>query len=455
MTRKKSAGGAWRAGPGAGVRATAARLVARALESRAPVDVPLARAGQDRDERDRRLLAELVYGALRWKSRLDDVVAAASRRSIDAIDAALLPALEVAAYQLLFLDRVPAHAAVKEAVDDVRAIAGRGATGFANAVLRRIAAAPALESWPVEEADPIRKLAIEHSHPETMVARWIARFGRAATERVLRADNGPRSLHLLSFRDRGGREELARRLAAEGVAATAGTLSPLALSVGSGDPLAGASFARGDFYVQDEASQAAALVPSPRSGERVLDAAAAPGGKAFALLAFEPSVRVVLADSGPRRLARVTANLRRLGRAAPVVAADAGTPPWRAGGFDRVLLDAPCTGTGTLRRHPELRWRFGIPELERLAADSALRLRALAPGVAPGGRLILLTCSIEAEENEGLASDFLAREPSFEADPLEDLDPGLRAGRTAAGFWQVLPGDGHDGFSVSVFRRRG
>jgi 16S rRNA (cytosine967-C5)-methyltransferase len=437
-----------------GVRATAARLLGRALETRAPVDGDLERAGRGRDERDRRLLAELVYGALRWRSRLDGVIAAAAQRRLEAVDADLLPVLEVATYQLLFLDRVPAHAAVKEAVDDARTLRGRGGAGFANAVLRRVAASPSLASWPVEERDPIRRLAIEHSHPEVLVSRWVARFGRAATERILSADNGERRLHLLAFGDRGGRDELARRLAGEGVVATAGRLSPLALVVESGDPFATASFARGDFYVQDEASQAAALVPLPRAGERVLDVAAAPGGKALSMLAVEPLARVVLADPGLPRLERLTSNLRRLGRAAPVVAADAGRSPWRDGGFDRVLLDAPCTGTGTLRRHPELRWRFGVAEVERLAGRTARWLAALAPIVAPGGRLVLVTCSIEAEENEGLAAEFLAREREFEADPLEELEPGLRSGRIAPGRWRVLPGDGHDGFSVAVLRRR-
>ncbi len=437
-----------------GVRASAARLVAWTLATRAPADRPLARAGAGRDERDRRLLAELVYGVLRWKARLDHVIAAAAARRLDAIDAGLLPVLEVAAYQLLFLDRVPAHAAVKEAVDDARALSGRGAAGFVNAVLRRIAAAPTLDAWPVEEPDPARRLAIQHSHPETLVSRWIERFGSAAAERILRADNGPRRLHLLAFRDRGGRDELARRLAAEGVVTTPGALSPSGLVVESGDPLTTASFARGDFYVQDEASQAAARVPVPRAGERVLDVAAAPGGKALAILAAEPSAHLVLADPGLPRLERLTSNLRRLGRAAPVVAADAGLPPWRDGGFDRVLLDAPCTGTGTLRRHPELRWRFGVAEVERLAGRTARWLAALAPIVAPGGRLVLVTCSIEAEENEGLAAEFLAREQGFRADPLEELEPGLRSGRIAPGRWRVLPGDGHDGFSVVVFRRR-
>jgi 16S rRNA (cytosine967-C5)-methyltransferase len=435
-----------------GARGAAARAVERTLAARSSAEGLLGREGAAFDERDRRLLAELVYGVLRWHLRLEHVIALAAGRAVDAIDADLRPVLEVAVFQLLFLDRVPAHAAVAEAVDEARRRRGPGAAGFVNAVLRRVAATPSPDAWPVEERDPARDLALRWSHPEALVRRWLGRFGREATERALASDNGPRPVHLLAFADRGGPAALVAALAAEGIAATAATLSPLGVVVESGAPFASAAFARGDAYAQDLASQAAALVPDPAAEERVLDAAAAPGGKGIAILARRPSARVVFADVAPARVARLAANLRRLGRRAPVVVADAAAPPWRQR-FDRVVLDAPCSGTGTLRRHPDLRWRFRPDELDRLAAGALHLLRALAGHVAPGGALVHVTCSVEAEENEGVAARFLAAESDFGPDPLEALPSALAGGRIAPGRWRVLPGEGHDGFSVAVFRR--
>ena len=300
-----------------GVRAAAVRVVERTIGGRSPADRLLARAARAFDERDRRLLSELVYGVLRWRLRLDVVLARAARRPLEEIDHELVSVLEVAAFQLLFLDRVPAHAAVGEAVTEARRRRGPGAAGFANAVLRRVAGAPELAAWPVEEPDPVRRAALEHSHPELLVRRWFDRFGSEAAERALAAGNGPRALHLLAFADRGGRAALALALAAEGVTTAPSRLSPLGLVVTSGAPLATPAFRRGDFYVQDEASQAAALVPEPRAGELVLDAAAAPGGKGIALLAREPAANVVFSDLSLARVGRVAENLERLGRQAP------------------------------------------------------------------------------------------------------------------------------------------
>jgi 16S rRNA (cytosine967-C5)-methyltransferase len=206
------------------------------------------------------------------------------------------------------------------------------------------------------------------------------------------------------------------------------------------------------------------MVPPPRPGERVLDAAAAPGGKTFALLAREPAVAPVLADVAPERMALLSCNLRRLGRRLPLLVADAGVPPFRSiagpadsgsgGGFDRVVLDLPCTGTGTLRRHPELKWRIGPGEVGRLSRQALRLLAGAAPLVRPGGLLIAITCSLEAEENEQVAASFLAGHSELAPLPLAGpLDPPLAPFITGAGQWRVLTADDHDGFSVSVLAK--
>jgi 16S rRNA (cytosine967-C5)-methyltransferase len=306
----------------------------------------------------------------------------------------------------------------------------------------------------VEELDPMRRLAIEMSHPDFLVRRWLDAFGRERTRSLLAANNRPKPMQLLAFCDRGGREVLAEALIDEGIEVEPSPLSMLGLTVRQGDPLATAAFARGDFYVQDEASQAAALLPPPEPGERVLDAAAAPGGKSFALVARQPGLRPVMADVSAARLGLVRANLQRLGRSFPRLLADAGRPPF-ARPFDRVVLDLPCTGTGTLRRHPELKWRISPGEIGRLA-DQALRMLAGSAGlVAPGGHLVAITCSLEAEENEGVIERFLALHDSFEPLPLETFLSGeAAAGIEAPGRWRVLPGGDHDGFTATVLRRR-
>lgn len=441
------------------MRAAAGWVLERTLRSLAPVDSYLAGALTRFDERDQGLLRELVMGSLRWLRRLDQIIADASHRRFDQIEPALHSPLRVAAYQLLFLDRVPPHAVVHEAVDQAHQLTHRGGASFVNGVLRRIARDPQLASWPVREADPLRRLALEMSHPDFMVGRWLARFGRAATLALLDANNREKPMQLLAFRDRGGRELLAETLIDGGIEVEPSALSALGLTVRRGNPLASPAFDRGDFYIQDEASQAAALVPPPSPGEAVLDAAAAPGGKTFSLLAREPAVAPVLTDLALDRIDRLRANLRRLGRRLPIVVADAGAPPFSAvaangRGFDRVVLDLPCTGTGTLRRHPELKWRISESEIGRLSQQALRLLAGVAPLLRPGGLLVAITCSLEAEENEQVAASFVASHPEFEPLPLAGrLDAPLVPGIVGPGAWRTLTGGDHDGFSVSVLAK--
>jgi 16S rRNA (cytosine967-C5)-methyltransferase len=435
------------------VRAAAGWVLDRTLQSLAPVDSYLETSLHRFDERDQGLLRELVMGSLRWLRRLDDVIAAASNRRFDAIEAALHSPLRIATYQLLFLDRVPAHAAVHEAVEQAHQLTHRGGASFVNGVLRNIARQPRLEDWPVREPDPLRRLAIEKSHPDFLVARWIERFGRERALALLDANNSAKPVQLLAFRDRGGRELLAETLIDEGLEVEPSSLSALGLTIRRGNPLTTAAFARGDFYIQDEASQAAALIPLPRPGETVLDAAAAPGGKTFSLLAWEPGVRPVLADVSASRVSLVRANLRRLRRDLPVAVADAGAPPFR-GPFDRVVLDLPCTGTGTLRRHPELKWRISESEIGRLSRQALRLLAGAAPLAAPGGLLVAITCSLEREENEEVVARFLDTNPEWAPVPLEEvLGTALAGGIQGPGTWRILSGGDHDGFSVNVLAK--
>jgi 16S rRNA (cytosine967-C5)-methyltransferase len=443
-----------RRSPRDSVRGAAAWVLERTLQAHSPVEGFLESALRPFEERDQALLRELVLGTLRWLRRLDHVLAAASDRRLADIDPVLLAPLRIAAYQLLLLDRVPAHAAVNDAVEQVGYLSHRGGTGFVNAVLRRIARAPRLLDWPVRESDSTKRLAIENSHPDFLVARWRRQFGDEATAALLAANNRPKPLQVLAFRDRGGREQLAESLIDEGLEVDPAPLSALGLTIRSGSPFSTAAFRRGDFYVQDEASQVAALLPPPRPGERILDLAAAPGGKTFALLASAPAARLVAADLSVARLLTLRTNLRRLGRQVPLLCADAAQPPVAAG-WDRVLVDLPCSGTGTLRKNPELKWRLSEGEIQRLATQGRRLLAGAAPLVARGGLLVAITCSLEAEENQDSVARFLAEEPGFEPlDLAAMLPPPLARHVVGLGMWQVLAGDDHDGFTVHVLRCR-
>jgi 16S rRNA (cytosine967-C5)-methyltransferase len=443
--------------PQEGVRATAAWVVERTLETMAPADGFLAAATQRFDERDQALLREIVLGTLRWLRRLDDVLESASRRPFDAIEPALRAPLRVAVYQLLFLDRVPAYAVVDDAVELAGRATHRGGSSFANAVLRNVARRPRLADWPIVSAAPgdaEDRLAIEHSHPTFLVRRWLERIGRTATLALLAANNRPKPMHLLAFRDRGGRELLAETLIDEGLEVEASALAPFGLTVRAGAALRTAAFARGEFYVQDEASQLAALVPAPAAGERILDAAAAPGGKSFALLSAEPRVALTMADHSVQRCGTLRANLQRLRRDQPLFVADAAAAPLAPGRFDRVVVDLPCSGTGTLRKNPELKWRLSPAEIGRLASRALDMLRGAAHSVRPGGLLVAITCSLEREENEDVAREFRRAAPDFAPVALDhELGEQARRWIEGPGLWRLPTGDEHDGFTVQALRR--
>ena len=436
------------------VREAAAWVVERTLTTLSPSSVFLESALARCDECDHPLLRELALGSLRWLRRLDHVIAEASHRPFEDIEPKLRAPLRVAAYQLLFLDRIPAHAAVHEGVEQARRQTHRGGASFANAVLRRIARHPDLGDWPVKNGDSLHRLAIEKSHPDFLVERWHRRLGLERAVALLDANNRPKALQLLAFSDRGGRDLLAERLIDESILVEPSVLSPQGLIVRGGNPLHTDLYRRGDFYVQDEASQATALIPPPRPEERILDAAAAPGGKSFSLIAMEPTVRLSLMDVSTERLVRLRHNLRRLGRHLPVALADAGRPPSRAR-FDRVVLDLPCTGTGTLRKNPELKWRISEPEIGRLAQQALRLLDGVAPLVADDGLLVTITCSLEPEENEAVIAAFLEKYREFSPLPLESL-LGYPLDRwiTGLGSWRLHPEGDHDGFTVHVLARR-
>ena len=385
-----------------------------------------ARAGSLADPRDVALLTEIVLGVLRRRAVVDHALASVSSRPMEAIDPPVRTALRIGAYSLLLLDRIPEFAAVDTAVELVRGAGLRAAAGFVNGVLRQIARdGKALLPEPPAEGD-VPELALFHSHPAWWTERLVRRFGWEGAEAILAADNEPAASVLAP-----AVPGLSERLASEGVETEPGMLVPEALRVLSGVPQRTRAFQEGAFWIQDEASQLVPRLFADPIGPTVGDLCAAPGGKTLGLALRLPEGGVLLAgDRSVARLGRLVRNLARVKtRGVHPVALDlaAESLPIREGALDDVLVDAPCSGTGTLRRHPEIRWRIGPADL---AGHQARQLRLLdraATLVRPGGRLVYSVCSIEPEEGREVVLRFLAEHAGFTAaDPRGALPEPAR-----------------------------
>jgi 16S rRNA (cytosine967-C5)-methyltransferase len=405
---------------------------------------------------DQRLATRLVYGTLAWQARLDHHLGTLLRRPLAGLDPGVRVALRLGLYQLLFLDRVPAYAAVDGSVRLARA-AGRGAAGLVNAVLRRAAAA-GREGLPLPAPaeDPIGRLAVEWSHPRWLVERWAAELGSEEVAPLLAADNeqAPTALRVNTLRTT--REALLGELGAAGVAAEPGRWARESVVVERAAARLRAlpAWREGRFAFQGEASQLVVPLLDLRPGARLLDACAAPGGKAcHAAAALGGTGLVVALDRRSGAVARILAEAARLGATCVRgCVGDAAAPPLR-GGFDAVLVDAPCSGLGTLRRHPEVRWRRRAEDIPRLAALQAAILDGVAPLVRPGGTLVYAVCTLTREENEGVIEVFRARRPRFVLEPACGLPSEVLA---AGGALRTLPHrHGIDGFFAVRLRALG
>jgi 16S rRNA (cytosine967-C5)-methyltransferase len=386
-----------------------------------------------KDDRDRALASEIASGVQRWRAAIDHVIAHFSKRSIDRLDEQVLEILRLSAYQLLYLTRVPASAVVDDAVNLTGRMGKRSAAGLVNAVLRSISRHRGALPVPPRPADPgdrdaaMAYLSVTLSHPRWLVERWLDRFGFDAAERWLQFDNAPAPLTLRVNRLRATPAGVIARLEQDDVVLTPGRFSPDALIVERGHPLRTA--ATGLFVVQDEASQLVALLAGERPGGRVLDACASPGGKTSALAAAMNGAGFLVAcDVRDRRMQLLRRTIDATGATnARLVQADLLKPLPFSRPFDCVLVDAPCSGLGILRRDPDIRWRRRDDDLPSLAAAQLVMLQHAAASVAAGGRLIYATCSSEPEENEAVAAAFLATSPDFTAVDLRRHDTALPA----------------------------
>ena len=451
-------GGARSTGPHAGARGVALEILVRVEGEGAYADRLLDHVPDRRHlaVRDRALATELTLGTLRWQRLLDWHLARVSHRPLETLDVWVRVLLRLSAYQLAFLDRVPAWAVVSEAVELAKRRRPRGAADLVNGVLRALAARP--RPWPEPAADdPTEALAIRTSQPTWLLRRWIDRYGEVEGETLARAMNErpPLTVRINTLKATAAQVTLA--LARAGTTATPCRAAPDGLVLeGAGDPRALAPLRTGWCTVQDEAAIMVGHLVAPEPGETVADVCAAPGTKTTHLAQLmENRGRVLAADPHAGRLGLLAAACARLGativetRRARVddLARDTGPV------CDRVLVDAPCSNLGVLRRNPDGKWRRREADLGPLAAGQLAILEAAAGLVRPGGVLVYATCSLEPEENEAVVEAFRRRRPEFVGDPAPArVPPSCLA---APAVLRMLPHrHGSDGFTGFRLRRR-
>ncbi len=448
------------------VRGLALELLCEAEQPGERVNERL-RSLQDRsnlEARDRAFLRELVYGTLRWRGYLDLALSRHLKDPLEGLPEPIRNLLRLGAYQILFTDRVPARAAVNEAVLLARERGFDGLTGLVNGVLRNLSRTATADEKPIppkmeSTVAGAAELAVSTSHPAWMVERWAARWGMERAERICRANNELAPLTLRVNLRRSTPELLQKSLREAGCEVTRGTLCPEILRIAGGPEIPSLpGYREGWFQVQDEAATLMSHVVSPRPGQRVWDACGGPGGKATHLSELMEDKGLVLAtDHHAGRLRRVGENTRRLGlRAVMPVRLDILRGGLKAAQFDMVLLDSPCSGLGVLRRHPEAKWNKRKEDIKRLAELELSLLRTVAGSVTPGGRLVYCVCSNELEETRGILQAFADGAPlrfSLES-PEGDLPWAARRFLCPDKTVEILPGDaGTDGFFVARWRR--
>lgn len=465
-------GSARRRGSGPTVaRLAALRVLERVERARAYADIALHHtlAQSNMAGADRRLTTDLVYGTLRWRGRIDFILAGALERKLDTLEPLVLTTLRMGAYQIHFSDRIPDTAAVDEAVRCVRALGAERATGLVNATLRRIARERETVVFPGWADDPLGHLEHALSVPRWIAERWFADYGEAAPE-LAKANNRPPPHTIRVNPQRNSPDELLARIRADFPDARPCTLASRGIVLGrSGDAGRDPLFRDGHYTVQDEASQAVVDLLGVEPHHRVLDVCAAPGTKTTAIAEQLSELGSVLAlDRHAGRLGLVAQAARRLGlRGVSTLARDstlsledlpgaAGeSAPTQGARFHRVLVDAPCSGLGALRRNPDARWRVRPVDPAKLGTVQLTLLERAAQVVSPGGSLVYSTCTVLSEENEDVVEGFLDAHPDFRLLAPEFLPPALAPVLDEKGFMRCYPHiNDSDGFFAARLERK-
>ena len=413
--------------------------VLRRVEEGAFTDALLDEARSEFEPRDSAFITELVYGILRNRGRIDWALNQFSSQPIEKTDAWTRNILRLGAYQLLFLDKVPVSAALNTSTELAKYHGKKH--GYVNGLLRNLDRNREAIRYPGPE-DAVKRLAVLYSHPGWLVTRWVDRYGAEKTEALLAANNHPALLIIRTNTLKTGRERLKASLESEGAIIHETGYSPVGLQIVSSPGLKTlTSFQEGWFMVQDEAAQLVSMLLAPKPGETLLDACAAPGGKATHLAELMGNQGAVVAlDADAGRMEKIQQNIQRLGTTI-VTPVKGDAARYREGLFDKVLVDAPCSGLGVLRRHPDGRWSKTMKTIrERLPLQRAI-LENCAGLLKPGGALVYSTCTTEPEENEDVINAFLStHEGEFRIDdPRPYLPPAAARLVDEQGFFRSFP----------------
>ena len=409
------------------------------------LDPAFARIAPQASPRDRAWAQELVYGTFRLRGRIDHLLSGLVKRGLDQLEPDVLDILRLGAYQLLEMHGVPAYAAVSQSVELTRSVKARGAIGLVNGVLQSLRrSSPEIEE-PASDAGP-EQLSRWGSHPQWLVERWVRYFGPDATRALIGANNQRPELYLRVLGIEAS--DAVNRLRADGMSAEVVPSVPDAIRLVDGNVVRALELI--PAIVQDPAAMLVVQF-AEFSNEPMADLCAAPGGKSLAATVSEaaPPGWVLAADVSWARMQRIRENQQRLGSTnLTLVVGDARKPPIRA--LPQILIDAPCTGTGTLRRHPDGKWRLGESDLAALVVLQREILDGVAPCVAPGGLLVYATCSLEPEENEQQVEHFLDQHQEFSIEP-----PRVRSQAWVRdGFLRVWPQEqSFDGAFAARLRR--
>ncbi|HEX8844641.1 MAG TPA: 16S rRNA (cytosine(967)-C(5))-methyltransferase RsmB [Pyrinomonadaceae bacterium] len=435
-------------------RRCAFNILRRVEEESAYATLLLAGVDTEVRSEDRALCYELVQGVLRRQLWLDKLIEHYAGREAESLDAPVRRALRLGLYQLRFLSRVPASAVVNESVNLAYLSRLRSAAPFINAVLRRATREPDYDPA-AEISDPLERLAVETSHPVWLMKRWVEAFGWEEAEKFASVNNevAPVAFRVVARGE--SVDEVLEELRAAGAVLQPSRIAAKAWRVQGASALLQRLAREGKVYLQDEASQLVAHVLGAQAGDRVLDVCAAPGSKATHIASLTPNLSLIVAgDIHEHRVRTVRDACERQGITnLRVVAHDAEEAlPFADSLFDRVLVDAPCTGTGTLRRNPEIRWRITSRDITDLSARQKLILAHAAKAVRKGGRLIYSTCSVEPEENEEVITSFLEENMAFRLTSLNVPAELQNADGMTARIWPHR--QGADGFFIASFERQ-
>jgi 16S rRNA (cytosine967-C5)-methyltransferase len=411
---------------------------------------------------DAALATELVYGTIARLNTLDFFLERFVAKGFHKLEPWVKCLLRLSLYQLMYLDRIPEHAAVSEAVNIAKRRGHQGISGMVNGVLRNVIRSKDQLVLPPQLGDK-KRIALGHSHPEWLVARWIKQFGPELTERICAANNEAPHVSIRTNTMRHSREELLKQLQASGVHAEASALAPAGILVrGAGNMALDPRFQQGDYSIQDESSMLVAEAVDPRPGMKVLDCCAAPGGKT-AHIAEKMSDRgsINASDLHEHKQKLIDDQAQRLGlESIHTLVADAAKLDeyFPDESFDRILLDAPCSGLGVIRRKPDLKWAKQEAEIEEISGLQHSILSKVHRLLKPGGILVYSTCTLEHEENEGQVRRFLSEHPDFALEPFPAeafAGSGIREEELASGLVQIFPHQFHsDGFFIARLKKQ-